>query len=139
MKEKKDFLIGRTVMVHPDITADPWGKRGRTGVVTGFLPGKKAAYVRFEDGSSGLYADDTLLTLPSLKAILHAIHVNGRTLDEKGHELIMQVFKLAMQHKHADALKLAVKDEKVAKLCTINCFDYREQKELLQTGKGLKR
>jgi hypothetical protein len=94
-------LRGAMVLIHPDLTADPAGKSGQIGVITGYEPENDNVYVGFGKGGQGLYGTDAVLMLRNARAILDdlARHKKDNTITDYG-----GLYKIALiQDNHPDA------------------------------------
>lgn len=64
-----DELIGKLVLVHPQLSSDPAGRAGQVGIITGADLDNDNIYVGFGKNGQGLYGTDVLLMLKSAEAI----------------------------------------------------------------------
>lgn len=64
-----DEMIDRIVMVHPDLTHDPYNQRGNVGVVTNIDLERDDVFVEFSDSKIGIYESEALLSFISVKKL----------------------------------------------------------------------
>ena len=69
----KDELQGKLVLVHPDLTNDPAGKRNEIGVIKTIDLDQDDVFVSFDNGELSLYATDALLILKPANEIYDKI------------------------------------------------------------------
>lgn len=53
--------------VHPQLTTDPYNKRGQVGEIINYHPKEHVVTLKFDDGSQGLYQSTALIYKVDLK------------------------------------------------------------------------
>lgn len=111
-----DELVGKEVMVHPNLTQDPALKQGQTGSIKNIVRENDEVYVRFEDNTVALYSSDALLLLKPASLILESLRsgIYGIDyLDSKDIIGILDTYVLQASGHIKEALQLAVGNETV--------------------------
>lgn len=139
--KKKDILIGRTVMVKPDLSSGPLLRAEQIGKIEKLLPANPdGAMVIFDDKKEAGYFLKNLLALAPKTMILDKIiqlYANwGRSEDIKN---MLAIFKLITSGQAQEALILATKSEAIRLLCTMDCYELREIKSKQKNQKVTKR
>src|ERR1700744_891544 len=99
-------LRGAMVLIHPELTADPAGKSGQIGVITGYEPENDNVYVGFGKQGQGLYGTDAVLMLRNAPAIFSEIaeHKHDNTIAD--HKALYTIALIQDNHpKAADTVK----------------------------------
>lgn len=110
-------MLGRAVRVPPELTSDPFDKRGEIGTIIVADRKLDTITVRFDDGITGDYAFNALETLYPNKALLYNLNAKWRELDKAQRETIKQVINLASKRESRAALLLACTDTVVKNFC----------------------
>jgi hypothetical protein len=84
---KEDEIIGTTVLISTLLYNDPYHKQGETGMIFRVDMQADDYYVRFDDGTEGLYASNSLHVLKPPDELWKIIlGQNGATLTKQAQE-----------------------------------------------------
>jgi hypothetical protein len=126
MKNKiKNFLFGRIVMVHPQLTTDPQSRQGETGIVVELKEDNEIATVKFKDCGKADYSIGGLLTLYPKDVMLQGV-ISNPEIGTSNQRLILKIQKLADEKRYAEALKLAMANDITVFHCITNCDHWTE-------------
>ncbi|MET3876491.1 hypothetical protein [Chitinophaga sp. OAE865] len=130
-------LIGKLVMVHPELTTDPINMRGNTGRIEEQFP-DEVVKVSFGDGRSGEYYTNALLMLNSESSIITRFLDNRIKLRPSDGDLFLKVIKLMSIHQQALAMKEAISSPVVEFYCMLTADQWvTEQKLIKEIKSGL--
>ncbi|MDX3916984.1 MAG: hypothetical protein QHC79_25810 [Pseudosphingobacterium sp.] len=74
-------LIGMPVMVHPQLTKDPYNERGNVGIILSSNPDHDDNFVGFSEKKLGVYASDALLVLKPADMLMKARSIHSDFID----------------------------------------------------------
>lgn len=139
-KQAKNPLIGRMVIVHPNLTTDPIQRQGEIGKVTDISSfDKEVLTVEFKDGKRGAYFSNGLLTLFPKIVIKQGLLSNQ--FSDKNRRIITSVIKLVQKKSMEEALKTAMTNDISRAFCAVNCEDWldmkKEQRRNIRKSKGV--
>lgn len=128
MKKKKDFLIGRVVMVDPNAFTAHDQRPGQIGIITNTSETDGCfVTVRFDDRIEAVYPPRFLRTLSPTKMILDSIIYHQKRLNRIGDlKHMLLVYKLIAYKRISEALSLASKNNSTKFYCTIDCENFQE-------------
>jgi len=134
-KKNKDLLVDRLVMLDPHIVVNNTDHKKLIAKVADADPAKGRVNLQFNDGSYGEYGEHMALTLYPKAALLHVLHVEGKSLNLDDYRQVTEVVKAALAGDHEQALILAAENQITFDLCLVNCSDFREMKNRLGESK----
>jgi hypothetical protein len=137
-------LIGRAVIVHPLLTADPYGKRGQVGRVSSVHPDKEGHLdikVVFKNKEYGLYEADALYTLYPSSLINRTLRANINKVDIDERWAIVEILDLLKRRDYEAALSKTMADQTLQAYCCFDCQKWIEMKNRasIKTRNGLKK
>lgn len=139
-KIKDEWMVGRTVMVYPDLTTDPANMQGDIGKVDSVYA-EDVVTVRFNDGTVGYYKTEALATMLPKKKLLEQLHNNLDNLSANQQREILQIIKAVTDKKTVAALAKAMEKEFTQSYCTISLQQWRglkvSQKNEKSQGQGI--
>ncbi|SFA56442.1 hypothetical protein SAMN04488511_1164 [Pedobacter suwonensis] len=127
---------GRVVMVHPHLTTDPVARQGYVGHVTR-QKDADTVVVTFDDGTSGMYQADALLTLRPKQEILDGLlsAIRAKHTDEA---LMQQLYQLVIRNRYKQALPLAFESEATGSICLVAFDRWQQLAQHTQKARSLK-
>lgn len=123
-------LLNRVVMVHPNLTSDPYEKRGAIGIVSRVsgAPDDLVAHIRFNDGTAGKYKADALITMLSLPSLVNNFKALPVEIVPDDRKLYSDIIKMVRAGLHDLAIKHAVSSEFLENVCTTNFQEWADKK-----------
>ena len=115
-----DELTGTLVLVHPALEHDPLDKQNEIGTIIHTDLPADDVFVRFDDGTQGLYSSDALLTLmPAEEVHRNAAGMNYDTAfrDIKALAMIELFFRYGSAEKQRTAMELAKENSHLQQFC----------------------
>ncbi|MGF7036942.1 hypothetical protein [Mucilaginibacter lappiensis] len=94
---QQDELTGSTVMVNPELIADPADKIGQIGTIEAADIAQDNFQVRFEDNQVGVYSADALLVLQKPEKIFSYLEQHAPQLNWSDYK---DIFNMALLQKH---------------------------------------
>lgn len=121
MINPSDELIGQLVLVHPLLTADPAGKPGQVGIITGTDLENDNIYVGFGRNGQGLYGTDALLLLKPAEQLKALLQEHKQDLSVHDYKALFQI-SLLQEFRQSTAniktaMSLALQSETVRNYC----------------------
>lgn len=141
-KELRKALVGRVVMVHPELTTDPGNMRGAIGKVAQEIDDHSVT-VSFDNHESWCYSNDALITLMPAKDIIAFLNTSINNTSIKQLQLALDTLRSMMEGRADIALKNAMINPDMAKLCITdlqNWIDLKKERLLIkaqQKGKKI--
>lgn len=86
-----DELIGRMVIVHPQLTTDPINQKGEIGIITGADLLNDTISVGFKSQAFGYYSTDALMVLKSHNTLYQDLLTSVQQLDPKDFKTLMEI------------------------------------------------
>lgn len=128
MKNKKDYLTGRVVMVDSNAFTDQDQRPGQIGIITNASEADSGLVtVRFDDRKETDYPTRFLRTLSPAKMILDSIIYHQKRLNRIGDlKHMLLVYKLIAYKRISEALSLASKNNSSIFYCTMDCKNFQE-------------
>lgn len=119
-------LQGQLVLVNPQLTHDPYMRRGQIGVITDARLKKDEVTVTFGDGQKSLYATDALLVLKPQEELYGLIKSSFMKVDEREFVTLIEIddrLRKGSINALAQALEIAVSDQKLLAFSTVSLQD----------------
>lgn len=122
---KSKELIGKDVLVHPDLTTDPAGMQGSAGWI--IHDNGESVTVAFEDAAPADYCYDGLLVLADKKSILSYLLGAMDKMAAWEKSWVLDVLKLQHEGNEHQALILLGNVPAAIDHCTYACSELKEQ------------
>lgn len=119
-------LHGQLVLVNPQLTHDPYLRRGQTGVITDTRLKKDEVTVTFGDGQKSLYATDALLVLKSQEELYGLIKSSFMKVDERDFAMLMVIddhLRNGSINAFAQALEIVGSDQTLLAFSTVSLHE----------------
>lgn len=116
-------LHGQLVLVNPQLTHDPYIRRGQIGVITDTRLKKDEVTVTFGDGQKSLYSTDALLVLKPQEELYNVIKSSFMKMDERDFVTLMEIddrLRKGSINTLAQALEIAVSNQKLLSISTVS-------------------
>lgn len=132
MRQRKENrkLVGRTVMVHPDLTTDPISMQGNVGKVV--EDNFDYLLIEFPENIRGRYDHNGVITLLPCKTILDYLLNNFEMLSMTHRKVLVQIAKLQLDAEDSIALSILLMFPQLLEKCTQNCSEIKEQYNVIK-------
>ncbi|TDX00520.1 hypothetical protein [Dinghuibacter silviterrae] len=124
----KNLLVGQTVIVDPDLTTDPFERRGQIGRVIEYDVQFPSVTVLFDDGKNGHYLTDTIYAMQPRKNILQGLINNYSALTDGERKIILNVIKLVEERAIQPAIYASLTNDTIKRHCLCHCADLLDLK-----------
>lgn len=130
-------LTGRLVVVHPQLTIDPFFRQGQIGVIAMADLKNDTISVGFGGGPLGKYSSDALFVLKDKNELYRDIMTGVK---EMNIETFMDLLDINMKQEYSDyghtsaALKIAVENPEVMERSMISLEDYISRNQIIDVS-----
>ncbi|SDF11255.1 hypothetical protein SAMN05216464_1134 [Mucilaginibacter pineti] len=139
-------LIGKMVLVHPELTTDPVNKQGKVGMITGVDLDSDTISVAFGGLKPGLYSSDALLVLKPHNELYQDLLEKHKKLDMQDFKTLLRINMLqenGTAKQQSSALEMAMSTSKVLDFSTVSLQESLDlnmvQSQAVNLGHGFRR
>ena len=115
-------LIGRPVLVHPELITDPANRQGQLGTVSHVSYDNEIIEVSFADKHRSLYTTDTLLVLKPHSELFRDMMDALRDMDAQDFKILLSISMIlenGTPRQQHEALGMALINEQILRSATI--------------------
>lgn len=134
----KPWLLNRLVIVHPDLTTDPYNQRGKVGFVTAVNFNQGAVdslLVKFERGT-GLYQPDGLITLLPEAQIKTNIRSPNFLRSASDYNEVVSILQHIGKDRLSNALLAPGGSKNIRYCCTQKLSDWIDSEQAVRNSKN---